>query len=241
MISVIRRLFSPLLIAFTLLLAGQSAHAGVPVIDGANLFQAMAQVEAWGKQFKQMKDQLDAYQKQYNDLRANPFGTVLKTMGGKLPTSGATTLTAQGWNTTAYGKEDSPKYLSKYNPCQPGKAGNSLTQGAAANACEAMRNMQAGMMNDLDKQLLMVQAHENAIENLLTQASGTKSPGELQAIQIRLTAYNGILQADLAKIQLSMNMYQQRAELYKRQLNESIVAMAKGNGGPVDLAKALKK
>ena len=34
---------------------GSSAHAGIPVIDGANLAQSIEQVLAWAQQYQQMR------------------------------------------------------------------------------------------------------------------------------------------------------------------------------------------
>lgn len=47
---------------------GNSAQAGIPVIDGANLAQAITQVISWGKQYAQMKEQFDQLKKQYENL-----------------------------------------------------------------------------------------------------------------------------------------------------------------------------
>ena len=42
-------------IAITLgLVAGTPAHAGIPVIDAANLAQAIQQMMAWAQQYQQM-------------------------------------------------------------------------------------------------------------------------------------------------------------------------------------------
>lgn len=49
--------------------AGQSTFAaGIPVIDASNLAQAMLQIEAWGKQFEQMQQQVQQLQRQYASL-----------------------------------------------------------------------------------------------------------------------------------------------------------------------------
>ncbi|WP_276525570.1 type IV secretion system protein, partial [Xylella fastidiosa] len=45
---------------------GNLAHAGMPVIDWANLEQAQLQVEAWKKQYEQMASQIEQVKQQYN-------------------------------------------------------------------------------------------------------------------------------------------------------------------------------
>ena len=50
------------------LAAGNPAHAGIPVIDGANLAQAIQQVTAWAQQYQQMVEQIEQMQQAYNNL-----------------------------------------------------------------------------------------------------------------------------------------------------------------------------
>lgn len=50
------------------LAAGNPAHAGIPVIDGANLAQAIQQVMAWAQQYQQMVEQIQQMQQAYNNL-----------------------------------------------------------------------------------------------------------------------------------------------------------------------------
>ncbi|WP_026182831.1 type IV secretion system protein [Leeia oryzae] len=216
-----------------LCMSGKAA-AGVPVIDAAALAQAVEQVKAWGEQYKQMQDQIGRMQQQYNDLRSNPFGTILGQVGGTLGMDQAVGAAGQG-GTEAGSGEATQKYLYKNSPCQTTAQ---MNNGATAKGCEAVRNLQATMMYDLQKQLLMVQKHEAAVESLLA-AGSTVSPGEMQVLQIRLAAYNGILQADLAKIHLSIEMYKQRMALYKQQQIDSVQDIARGNGKAVDLKAAL--
>lgn len=50
------------------LAAGNSAHAIMPVIDVANLAEAIQQVAAWGQQYGQMARQIQQMQEQYASL-----------------------------------------------------------------------------------------------------------------------------------------------------------------------------
>lgn len=47
------------------------AHAGIPVIDVANLAQAVQQVVAWGQQYQQMVQQYQQLQAQFNSLNGS--------------------------------------------------------------------------------------------------------------------------------------------------------------------------
>lgn len=53
---------------FIFMAMGNIAYAGIPVIDGANLAQAIMQVQAWAQQYQQMVQQFQQLQQQYSSL-----------------------------------------------------------------------------------------------------------------------------------------------------------------------------
>ena len=59
-----KKYFSKLFAATLFMSVTMSAHAGMPVIDLANLGEAIAQVEAWSQQFSQMVQQITASEAQ---------------------------------------------------------------------------------------------------------------------------------------------------------------------------------
>lgn len=63
----LKKLFGVFALMFGLA-AGHPAQAGIPVIDGANLAQAIQQVTAWAQQYQQMVDQIQQMQQAYNNL-----------------------------------------------------------------------------------------------------------------------------------------------------------------------------
>lgn len=52
--------------ALTTCLVSSANAGGIPVFDGANLAQAVVQVESWAKQYDQMESQLSEWEKNYN-------------------------------------------------------------------------------------------------------------------------------------------------------------------------------
>ena len=50
------------------LFSGGQAFAGIPVIDGANLAQAIQQVMAWAQQYQQMTQQIQQLQQQIESV-----------------------------------------------------------------------------------------------------------------------------------------------------------------------------
>lgn len=63
----LKKLFGAFALFFGLAV-GNSAHAGIPVIDAANLAQAIQQVTAWAQQYQQMVQQIQQLQQQYQNL-----------------------------------------------------------------------------------------------------------------------------------------------------------------------------
>lgn len=47
---------------------GNVAHAGIPVIDAANLANSLQQVAAWAQQYQQMVSQIEQMRSQYNSI-----------------------------------------------------------------------------------------------------------------------------------------------------------------------------
>lgn len=66
---IIRKFFSSAAAAVLMLFAALPARAGIPVIDGANLAQAIQEVLAWGQQAQQMVDQISKLQQQFQQLQ----------------------------------------------------------------------------------------------------------------------------------------------------------------------------
>lgn len=66
----IRKFLSSATLTALLLFAALPARAGIPVIDGANLAQAIQEVMAWGQQAQQMLDQIRQMEQQYKQAQA---------------------------------------------------------------------------------------------------------------------------------------------------------------------------
>ncbi len=75
------------------LIMGNTAHAGIPVIDAANLAQAIQQVTAWAQQYTQMVEQYNKLQQQYNSLNgARAMAGLAPITRGYLPSEYQTIL-----------------------------------------------------------------------------------------------------------------------------------------------------
>lgn len=65
----VRKIFSSAVVSVLMLFAAMPARAGIPVIDVANLAQAIQEVLAWGQQAQDMIDQYNKLQQQYQQLQ----------------------------------------------------------------------------------------------------------------------------------------------------------------------------
>jgi len=65
--KILKKLFGTFAVSVALTM-GNMAHAGIPVIDGAAIAQAVQQVAAWGQQYQQMVQQFQQMQQQYTSL-----------------------------------------------------------------------------------------------------------------------------------------------------------------------------
>ena len=64
----IRKLVSSAAVSVLMLFAALPARAGIPVFDGANLFQAVQELVAWGEQAEQMMQQIEQMEQQFEQL-----------------------------------------------------------------------------------------------------------------------------------------------------------------------------
>lgn len=65
--KILKKLVGAFTITFGLSMGG-TAHAGIPVIDGAAIAQAVLQVQSWAQQYQQMVQQIQQAQQQYNSI-----------------------------------------------------------------------------------------------------------------------------------------------------------------------------
>ena len=79
----LKRLFGTFAVVLALSM-GHAAHAGIPVIDAANLVQAVQQVMAWAQQYGQMVQQLQQMQQQYQNMSgARGMGSLVNNAAGR--------------------------------------------------------------------------------------------------------------------------------------------------------------
>lgn len=227
------------------LLCTTTLQAGVPVVDGiANGLSAKSQADTlvqwgkeaikWGKDYAHYASQLKAYADQFNDLRSGNYsGLITKLLDTYAVQGGALSGMVFG----KYSEGDAESYLGKNNACE-GVEGSE--GGANAKACRSARNMQAKAMKDMEQLMKHAKDRTDQIEKLVKESQAANiTPGQLQQKTIEMMGLQALLQNDLAKLQLTLEMHKQRQELYKQEQADSAAAIMKGNGKPIELGNVL--
>lgn len=182
--------------------AGQ-AFAGIPVIDAANIAQAIKQVAAWKQQYQQMMDQYNQMQQQYQSLTGSRgFSSLLNGPAYQqarrmLPPDAQQVLDlAKGGS---YGNLASSISAIK-------KAATTLDKGAFSSEAAA-KQWDADMSLAATNKALSMQAYTDSgqrlqtLEGMILQISQTQDPKAIAELQARIQAEQAIIQNEQNKIQ----------------------------------------
>lgn len=246
----LRRTLLSSAIAIGLLSSTTVMHAGVPVVDAAANAQLITghletiaqwgkEAAKWGKDYQHYASQLLAYKTQLEDLRSGNYAGLLQSFAGDYFTEGGA---ISGMLFGTYGGTDTEaaakKYLGEANACATGVEGEENT--ANYKACTASRNMQAQAMQDMEKMLKDANKRTEEIQKLVA-SSRTKGmeAGVLQQKAIEMMGLQALLQNDLAKLQLTIEMHKQREKLYAQEQVDQAMAVLKGDGKAVSLESVL--
>ncbi len=191
----------------------QAAHAGIPVIDAANLAQAIQEVLAWGQQYQQMVQQIQQMQQQYNSLTgARGLGDILNNplLQQVVPANAATVY--NGINTGGYAGLTSAaqalRNASKQYNCED-------KTGSAKTTCEAILNSNAQTQAYQQNALQVITQRVQQIQSLQSQINATQDPKAIAELQARITAENTQVTNDanrIAVMQALAQSQQQAAE-----------------------------
>ena len=120
------------------------------------------------------------------------------------------------------------QYLGKNDSCIPVDGDNN---GSNYNACRAARAMKAQAMKDLENMMTEAKLRTVDIQKLVAKSKTANiTPGQLQQMTIEMMGLQAMLQNDLAKLQLTIEIYKQREKLYEQEQEDSAVAFLNGDG-----------
>ena len=208
---------------FSVLSFGNSANAGIPVIDAANLAQAVQQVTAWAQQYQQMVQQIGQLQQQYQNLNGiRNMGSLVNNPTARqyLPADYQTIL-SQGvgqWQAiyNAAKKLDiSETRLS--NNSDVAQAFQSMAKQAAINRAGAEEGYKTASQRFSDIQVLL---------DKIDAAPDAKDIADLQA---RIQAEQVMMQNEANKLVMLQQLASAQRDLQQQQAREISMKALKGS------------
>ncbi len=168
--------------------ASNAAHAGIPVIDAANLAQAIQQVMSWAQQYQQMVSQLQQLQQQYASLTGSRgLGDIASDprLQAVVPPDVATvyqSLNSGGFNSLT-GAAQTLRLASMIYNCED-------RTGDAQKTCAAILNTNAQTQAYQQNALTLTTQRVNQIQSLQSQINATQDPKAIAELQARIQAEN---------------------------------------------------
>jgi len=202
---------------------GNLANAGIPVIDAANLAQAVQQVTAWAQQYQQMVQQIEQLQQQYQNLNGvRNMGSLVNNPTARqyLPADYQTVL-SQGvgqWQAiyNAAKKLDiSETRLS--NNSDVAQAFQAVAKQAAINRAGAEEGYKTASERFSDIQILL---------DKINAAPDAKDIADLQA---RIQAEQVMMQNEANKLAMLQQLASAQCDLQQQQAREISMKALKGS------------
>lgn len=224
-----KKLFSSLaLVGATLF--GNSAHAGIPVIDVTSvaiqqtqLVQAIQQVMAWAQQYQQMVQQYQQLQTSYNSITGSRgLGDILNNpaLQGVVPADVAQVyngLNSGGYAGLTSAAQSLRSATMKYN-CE------NMT-GDTQVACQAALNTNAQSQSYQQNALQMITQRVSQIQSLQSQINTTQDPKAIAELQARITAENAQVSNDANRISVMQALAQSQQQAADQALRERTMKM----------------
>lgn len=220
------KLFKKLFGAFALMIGlgmGNAAHAGIPVIDGANLAQAIIQVQSWAQQYSQMVQQIQQMQQQYNSISGiRNMASLVNNPAARqyLPADYATIL-SQGVGQWSAIRDAAKKFdvsmTSLAASSDAAGAFNQAAKQAALNRAAAETAYSTASQRFSDIQVLL---------DKVNNAPDAKDMADLQG---RIQAEQVMMQNEANKLQMLQQLASAQRDLQIQQNKE--ISMKSGKGG----------
>lgn len=215
-----------LFVALAFVIGGTSnANAGIPVIDAANLAQAIQQVIAWGQQYQQMIQQIQQMEAQFNSMNGTRgIANLLKNpaLYDYLPHDFASVLAADG--SGGAGASGLMSTLKLYGIDQTSIDPNSQTGKLFQNS-----QNQNAVFRMLGEQGYKVMSDRITQLASLTQSiDSTTDPKAIAELQARINAEQGFIANEQAKLNVIAQLQAAQERIRQQQGREVIMSAGKG-------------
>ena len=219
--NLFKKFFGALALMFGLGM-GNAAHAGIPVIDGANLAQAIIQVQSWAQQYSQMVQQIQQAQQQYNSISGiRNMGSLVNNPATRqyLPADYATIL-SQGVGQWSAIRDAAKKFdvasTSLSASSDAAQAFNQVAKQAAINRASAEEGYKTASQRFSDIQVLL---------DRVNNAPDAKDMADLQG---RIQAEQVMMQNEANKLQMLASLASAQRDLQIQQNKEISMKSTKG-------------
>lgn len=229
--KLMRRLFA----AFALIAGVNSAHAGIPVIDVANLANSIQQVIAWGQQYTQMVDQINQMRQQYTQLQNTynsmtgnrGLGTLLNGAVDQaarryLPSSGIDLGQLATGTVPGYGPLQST--INRYKSMVTTMPSGTFTSGSyEARALDARVNSMATQQALGEASFTSSSQRTTDLENMIQTIGVTGDPKAVAEIAARISAQQALIANEATRVQ-TLTYMQQLEQQKNEQAAREVVA-----------------
>lgn len=206
------------------LAAGTPAHAGIPVIDGANLAQAIQQVLAWAQQYQQMVEQIQEMQRAYNNLSG------IRNMGSLVNNPLARKYLPDEYQeilTNGVGQWEAIRNAAK----KFDMAASSLSASSdAAKAFEQVAKQAAINRAGAEEAYKTASQRFNDIQVLLDKVNAAPDAKDIADLQGRIQAEQVMMQNEANKLQMLAQLASAQKDLQNQQARE--IGMKALRGSP---------
>ena len=232
-----KRLMKVTAMGLALLSVGQ-ARAGIPVIDGANLFNSAAQVVAWGKQYTQMATQY-AKQVQQFQQAVQQYQSLngVRGMGALVNNPAIRRYLPNEWG-QAVNLIDSPGgFTGLQNKINSIRTASQLVSAAdtglnlSSNAAKMFvgAQNQAAINRALSEEGYKQASHRiTAIQSLIDKVDDAPDAKDVADLQARIQAEQAMVQNEMVKLAAMGQLQQAQRDLMAQQSREVVIQAGKG-------------
>lgn len=194
--------------AITMLLGvfgSQAAHAGIPVIDTANLAEAVQQVIAWGEQYQQMAQQIEQYAQQIQQMQAQLQALTGSRNLGNILNNPALQGIVPANVLDTYNQVSSTGFAGLNQAAQAIRAAQQIYDcaerlGQGKLGCEASLAMNAQTLANFQSALATVTQRVQQIQGLQDAINATNDPKAIAELQARIQAENAQVSNDANRL-----------------------------------------
>ena len=217
----LKKLFGAFALFFGLAV-GNSAHAGIPVIDAANLAQAIQQVTAWAQQYQQMVQQIQQLQQQYQNLNG------IRNMGSLVNNPLARKYLPADYQTIL--RNGVGQWQSIYNAAKKFDIGNTSLSGTSdvAQAFQAVAKQAAINRAGAEEAYKTASQRFSDIQVLLDRVNNAPDAKDIADLQGRIQAEQVMMQNEANKLAMLQQLASAQRDLQIQQAREISMKSSKG-------------